>query len=180
MIFGRHKKIAEHSKKVDQVNVNVIPMIDMMIVMNVYLLMQTMVASFAKYQGAELVLPRSLSDDELPYETEVAVTEAAVYMEGQLAEPNFEEYADKDVPELAGLSDLLQIRKDDMIAKGNIPEGASEAGSGFPVVIRAHEGIEFKMLQKVMYTCNIRGFDRIELAVVKDEKLTTGSAAAAP
>ena len=172
MIFGRHKKNLPAGKKNEPVHVNVIPMIDMMMVCNVFLLMQNAVASFAAFQSPDLIIPKSQSEEELGYDTEIAVTAQAVYLQGKLVEPNFAEYEEKDIPELAGLSDALKRTKEELIAKGKGPEPGdptSAPGAGFPAVIRADKRLPFKLLQKVMYTCNINGFDKMEFAVIKDE-----------
>ena len=175
MIFGRHKKHLTESKKQGTVNFNVIPMIDMLLVCNIFLFMNSVIASFAIFQSPDLVLPKSYSADELGYNTEIAVTAMAIYMEGVLVEPAFKEYEDKDIPELPGLSESLKKHKEEMIAKGENPEpamdGSSAPGGGFRVTIRADKRLPFKMLQKVMYTCNINGFDRMEFAVIKNEMI---------
>jgi biopolymer transport protein ExbD len=168
VIFGRSKKHGSDKKAAGPIYVNVIPMIDMMIVCNVYLLMQTAVASFAKFQSNELILPKSFSKQELPYETEIAVTQFSVYIDGQLAD-DLSTIGETEVPELPTLGDMLTELKEKMMNSGKLPEGANENGSGFPAIIRAHEEIEFRLLQKVLYTCNVKGFDKVELAVIKDE-----------
>ncbi|GAB4297948.1 MAG: hypothetical protein Kow0090_13300 [Myxococcota bacterium] len=173
MIFGRHKKHIDVKKGQGTVNVNVIPMIDMFMVLNVFLLMQNAVASFALFQSPELRIPNSYSEDEISYSSEVAVTANAVYLEGKLVEPTLKEYAENDIPELPGLSDGLAKRKEELVAAGRVPEGSSEAGAGFPVMLRADQDLPFKLVQKVMYTCNRNGFDQIEFAVIKRSEMTS-------
>jgi len=62
-----------------------------------------------------------------------------------------------------------------LIAHGESPEpslySTAAPGGGFRVTIRADKRLPFKMLQKVMYTCNINGFDRMEFAVIKNEMI---------
>ena len=174
MIFGRHKKHLESKSSSATINVNVIPMIDMFMVLIVFLLMQNAVASYALFQSPELRIPHSYSEDEAQISTEVAVTANAVYVEGKLEEPTLKEYADNDIPELPGLSEALQKRKEELVAAGRGPEAGAEAGAGFPVLMRADQDLPFKLVQKVMYTCNKNGFDQIEFAVIKRSEHTAG------
>jgi len=172
MIFPKKHQVMREGKKPEDLVVNVVNLIDVMIILVVFLIMSNAVSTFSSFNSPDLIMPKSRAEDPMSYETEVAVTEKAVYMDGELVEPTFKDYEDKDVPLLPGLDQALR-RKLEKIASAPGAPPAYDPVTGLPtpghlVTIKAHKGILFKQLQKVMYTCNQAGFDKIEFAVVKE------------
>ncbi|MCG3172801.1 MAG: hypothetical protein GMKNLPBB_00959 [Myxococcota bacterium] len=164
MIFGRHKKHQFETKKLGTVNVNVIPMIDLLLVINVFLLMNNAVSSQAMYQSPDLQVPKSFSVEPAVYKSEIAVTQNALHVQGKVVEPNMQEYVDTDTPELPRLAEALESLRLDLESKGERPVG-EDGNPQFEVTIRSDRNVSFKLLQKVMATCNAHGFTKMHFAV---------------
>jgi len=170
MIFARKGNSRGGKKPVD-LYVNVVNMIDVMMILISFLLMNSAVQSYSAFNSPDLITPASRSDGQVTYETEVAVTELAVVLDGQLMEPNFKDYEEKDVPLLPGLDAGLKMKLEKL---SNQQGGqAIDPTTGLPtaghiVTIKADKRVPFKQIQKVMYTCNTNGFDKIEFMLIKE------------
>jgi biopolymer transport protein ExbD len=170
MVFAR-KGSSRAGKRPEDLNVNVVNMIDVMMILITFLLMNSAVQSYSAFNSPDLIPPVSRSDGQITYETEVAVTEQAVILDGELMEPNFKDYEDKDVPLLPGLDAGLKRKLEKVMAQKG---GASiDPNTGLPtagniVTIKSDKRVLFKQIQKVMYTCNQAGFDKIEFSATKE------------
>lgn len=170
MIFAR-KGHARPGKKPEDLLVNVVNMIDVMMILITFLLMNSAVQSYSAFNSPDLIPPISRSDGQVTYETEVAVTEKAVILDGQLMEPNFNDYEDKDVPLLPGLDAGLKLKLEKIMAsKGGqmIDPVTGQPSAGNIVTVKADKRVLFKQIQKVMFTCNQAGFDKIEFTAIKE------------
>jgi len=171
MIFAR-KGVSRTGKKPIDLYVNVVNMIDVMMILISFLLMNSAVQSYSAFNSPDLMPPISRSDTALDeFQTEVAVTDQAVVLDGEMMEPNFKDYEDKDVPLLPGL-DVGLKRKLEKIATQQ-GEQAIDPNTGNPtaghiVTIKADKRVPFKQIQKVMYTCNTNGFDKIQFSLIKE------------
>jgi biopolymer transport protein ExbD len=170
MIFAR-KGAARGGKKPEDLYVNVVNMIDVMMILISFLLMNSAVQTYSAFNSPDLIPPTSRADGQVTYETEVAVTEQAVVLDGELVEPNFKDYEDKDTPLLPGLDAGLKRKLEKIAAqKGG---QAIDPVTGLPtagniVTIKSDKKVSFKQIQKVMYTCNSNGFDKIEFSLIKE------------
>lgn len=170
MIFAR-KGQTRGGKKIQDLYVNVVNMIDVMMILISFLLMNSAVQSYSAFNSPDLIPPTSRADGQITYETEVAVTEQAVILDGELMEPNFKDYEDKDTPLLPGLDAGLKRKLEKIAAqKGG---QAIDPVTGLPtagniVTVKADKKVPFKQIQKVMYTCNSNGFDKIEFSLIKE------------
>ena len=166
MVFLR-KGQTKAGRKPEDLNVNVVNMIDVMMILITFLLMSSAVQSYSIAATPDLIPPLSRAAEGVTYGTEVAVTDKAVLLDGQLMEPNFKDYEDKDEPLLAGLDAGLRRKIEGGAGRGNDPVTGGPV-PGNVVTIRADKRVLFRQIQKVMYTCNQAGFDKIEFTALKD------------
>lgn len=169
MIFTR-KGQGKAASRPHDLQVNVVNMIDVMMILISFLLMSTAVQSYS-FGGPDLIPPVSRSEDPVGEGTEVAVTEGAIILDGQVVEANFRDFEDKELHLIPALESGLRVKMERLAAaRGTVAldPAAGQPAPGTPVTIRADRRVRFKQIQKVMYTCNVAGFDMMEFAAVRD------------
>jgi biopolymer transport protein ExbD len=121
----------------------------------------------------ELVAPPS--DVDLPASTAkelpensvvVAVSETTISLAGEPV---------ASVPEALADQDLLLDRLDAQLVETRermerLAEAAGAAPPATKVTIQGDRTIEFRLLEKVMYTCGAAGFDELALAVIQESR----------
>jgi biopolymer transport protein ExbD len=170
MIFAK-KGAARRGRALEDLNVNVVNMIDVMMILISFLLMNGAVQTYTTIAAPELMPPISRSEDPLSHVTEVAVTERAVILDGEVVEANFRDYEDGAVNLLSALDRGLRRKHEALSAARGVPAIDPDTGlptGGNPVTIKSDRKVLFKQIQKVMYTCNQAGFDKIEFAAIKE------------
>ncbi|MBI5529426.1 MAG: biopolymer transporter ExbD [Deltaproteobacteria bacterium] len=170
MIFAR-KGTERRGRTPEDLNVNVVNMIDVMMILISFLLMNGAVQTYSTLAAPDLIPPVSRSEDPVAFETEVAVTERAVLLDGEVVEGNFRDYEDGEVRLLSALDAGLKRKHERLSEAKGVPAIDPDTGlpsPGNPVIIKSDRKVLFKQIQKVMFTCNQAGFDKIEFAAIKE------------
>lgn len=112
----------------------------------------------------EVTLPESSSREQPEVSLVIAVSEESILLGDKQVMATADAVALQGIyiTELGkGLDDAWTQMEDLAKRKGN------EEKLDAKITIQGDRDIEFQLLQKVMYTCNQRGFDQIALAVVQ-------------
>jgi len=144
-------------------SVNLISMMDILTVLLLFLL-KSYVAGDVMVPAPGIHLPASTADAPPPSSVVVAIAGGEIMVSGEHA-ASMSEALQSDGLEIAPLSARLQAiqAQQDEIARlrGSKPDSART------VTIQGDRDIEFKVLQKVMYTLGQNGYENISLAVLQ-------------
>ena len=159
--------IRKHNKMRNRLSGAGAPMLKMTALMDIFstLLLFLLKSFVAEGQAVTVTpgvtLPSSVAQAE-PHEAPViAVTDGFIALEGQ-AVLTSEEALDSSGLELTPLYEALVSLRE------KLP--AHESGV-YRVVIQGDRAIEFRLLQRVMYTSQLAGWSDVSLAVLQDSKL---------
>jgi biopolymer transport protein ExbD len=111
-----------------------------------------------------VVLPTSTSENMVENSIVIAVSNEAILL-GEKPVVKVSDALSRDgiyLEELAGGLDGAWMQMEDLAKRAG-----REKDLTAKVTIQGDRDMEFRVLQKVMYTCNQRGFDEISLAIVQ-------------
>jgi len=143
------------------------PMLKMTALMDIFstLLLFLLKSFVAEGQAAAVTpgvtLPSSVAQAEPHDAPVIAVTDGFIALEGHAVLAS-EEALDSAGLELTPLYEALVTLRD------KLPAGESTV---YRVVIQGDRGIEFRLLQRVMYTSQLAGWSDVSLAVLQDATL---------
>ncbi|MFA6033369.1 MAG: hypothetical protein WC889_10760 [Myxococcota bacterium] len=102
-----------------------------------------------------------------PWDAEVGIDELGVYLDGELMEPNMEDYKNisPPPPALPGLLKGFQIKAAILAEKSVVQTNEQIARKA---VIIVDKKVPFWKLQLVMKTCKQAGFDKMEFKVLRE------------
>jgi biopolymer transport protein ExbD len=145
-------------------SVNLISMMDILTVLLLFLLKSYVAGGEVMVPAPGIHLPASTADQPPPTSVVVAIERGEIMVGGEHA-ASMSEALGGDGMEIAPLSARLQAiqAQQDEIARmrGAKPEASRT------VTIQGDRDIEFKVLQKVMYTLGQNGYENISLAVLQ-------------
>lgn len=111
-----------------------------------------------------VVLPNSTSEEMVENSIVIAVSHESILL-GEKPVVRIKDALARDgiyIEELAGSLDGAWTQMEDLAKRAGREDKLTAK-----VTIQGDRDMEFRVLQKVMYTCNQRGFDEISLAVVQ-------------
>ena len=159
--------IRKHNKMRNRLSGSAAPALKMTALMDIFstLLLFLLKSFVADGQAATVTpgvtLPSSVAVAEPQEAPVIAVTDAFVALEGQAVLTSEQALATSGL-ELPALYEALVTLRETMSA----PESAV-----YRVIIKGDRGIEFRLLQRVMYTSQLAGWSDVSLAVLQDSKL---------
>ena len=138
---------------------------DILTVLLLFLLKSFVVDADVSAPAPGVELPNSTSEDRPSPSVVIAVSPEAVLVAGEPV-TTIESVLARDevwLEEIAvHLDDARRRTEEIAAARGREP------AEGGKVTIQGDREIEFQLLQRVMYTCNFTGFERLSLAVVQE------------
>lgn len=176
----------EHGRKGGDVYLNVTAMVDMMMVLVIFLVMNFNASGEMLFLSKDIKMPQAEHGDEVTRVPIVAISNKnQLYFEGVIltdlnnidpADPNWR---------IAELEEKLvdQRQKFEMVAKREFENPEEDPTT--TVNVQADKDTDFKLLKRVLYTCEQSGYGRIRLAVGDAKKVAAagegvGGQAAAP
>jgi len=150
----RMKRMERNNRKGDGLGLNLIPMMDILTVLVLFLLFHSFNGEMPEQR---IELPDSVVDTR-PRETlAIVVNPEAVMIHGAPVVKTSELYEDR-------IGTVVQIKE-------RLEELEREVGTTAPeskeITLLADKTIPFKVLKKIMSTCTASGYGRISLAVVQ-------------
>ena len=144
-------------------SVNLISMMDILTVLLLFLLKSYVAGGEVMVPAPGIHLPASTADAPPPSSVVVAIAGGEIMVSGEHA-ASMKEALQSDGLEIASLSARLQAIQAQQDEIARLRGGKSE---GRTVTIQGDRDIEFKVLQKVMYTLGQNGYENISLAVLQ-------------
>jgi biopolymer transport protein TolR len=146
------------------VELNLIPLIDIMSVMVAFLLVYSMdVEVVQNSKGVEI--PQSLAAGLPNQSVVVMVTKEHVFVQGELV-TTIAEIRDTDSPLIDSLSAVLSRP---MLAGADTAEGLAS----LEITVIADKSLPYDVVKRVMSTCTNEGYGRISLAVLERDASPT-------
>ena len=156
----------EHGRKGGDVVINVTAMVDMMMVLVIFLVMNFNVSGEMLFLSKDMKMPQAQNGDEVTRVPIVAISNKnQLYFEGMLIanlgdiDPNDPNWR------IAELEEKLVDQRQRFEAIGQRQFENPEEDPTTTVNVQADESTDFKVLKRVLYTCEQAGFGRIRLAV---------------
>lgn len=156
----------EHGRKGGDVYLNVTAMVDMMMVLVIFLVMNFNASGEMLFLSKDIKMPQAEHGDEVTRVPIVAISNKnQLYFEGVILtdlnniDPNDPNWR------IAELEDKLveQRQKFEMVAKREFENPEEDPTT--TVNVQADKDTDFKLLKRVLYTCEQAGYGRIRLAV---------------
>ncbi len=155
-----------HAVKSGDVVINVTAMVDMMMVLVIFLVMNFNVSGEMLFLSKDIKMPQAQNGDEITRVPIVAISNKnQLYFEGV---PIFDmNNVDPNDPNwrIAELEEKLVDQRQRFEAVGQRAFDNPEEDPTTTVNVQADIATDFKLLKRVLYTCEQAGFGRIRLAV---------------
>jgi biopolymer transport protein ExbD len=161
----RKKLKKNRTEGIKVVKMQITSLVDMMTVLVVFLLKSFSAEGDIITPSNGLTLPSSTAKKKAEVAFRLSITQYHLLVEGQpiLTIEDMMKGEDIIVPELA------QILGDRRKATERIAQNSTNITFKGDVVIEADKKIQFRMLQRIMYTCGQAGFSNFSLLVLKKE-----------
>jgi biopolymer transport protein ExbD len=168
----------EHGRKGGDVVINVTAMVDMMMVLVIFLVMNFNASGEMLFVSKDLKMPAAENGDSVTRVPIVSITCAGsspetqqctkgsqLYFEGVVIVPDLRANTDDPNPRIAELEEKLveQRQKFELVAKREFDNPEEDPTT--TVNVQADRFVEFALLKRVLTTCEQAGFGRIRLAV---------------
>lgn len=156
----------EHGRKGGDVHLNVTAMVDMMMVLVIFLVMNFNASGEMLFLSKDIKMPQAEHGDEVTRVPIIAISNKnQLYFEGVILtdlnniDPNDPNWR------IAELEEKLvdQRQKFEMVAKREFENPEEDPTT--TVNVQADKDTDFKLLKRVLYTCEQSGYGRIRLAV---------------
>jgi len=160
---NRARRMAlHHLRNRADVQLNLIPLIDILSVMVAFLLVySTEVEIIQNSKGIEI--PESIAKQSPHQSVVVMITRTDLFVQGERIESVAEVAADKETI-VAALRNALQ--RPQVVGK----DVDQHEAAGREITIMADKALPYEVLKKVMATCTDSDYGRISLAVIEKEK----------
>ncbi len=147
-----------------------VPMIDMLTILVVYLLVHA-----ADYEivpnTKNISVPQSISDSKPHEATTVMVTRDTIYVNGA-AVARTEDVAGSVDERIEPLEQALRAEAAKNLVTSAPAEGAADPGR--EVTVLADKGLPYAMLKKIMASCSAADYRKVSLAVIEKERAYSG------
>lgn len=156
-----------HGKKSTNLELNVIPMVDMMTMLVIFLLQQFSATGEVLYMQKDIKMPEILNGGAIEQAPVIAVSPDAVIVTGVKVADLADLDRDGGYLNIPGLEERLRDEK-----KRWEYLHAQDPTSRWPglVNIQADKGVPFRIVKRVMFSCGVAGFWNMNFAALGAEK----------
>ena len=156
----RRMKRMERNIKSHHVNLNLIPMLDVLSVLVFFLLFHSFNGTMPEQR---LVLPESVVETKPKGTVAISVTSEAVMIQGKAVIRTADLYDDRigTVPQITERLEQIELSMNKMRTKKVAEIETRE------ITLLADKTIPFKVLKKIMTSCTASGYGKISLAVIQ-------------
>ncbi len=144
-------------------SLTLIPMIDMLMIMVVYLLVHSADTEILP-NAQNITIPQSISDDKPRETTVITVTRDMLYLNGN-AVVTVADVGSQAEPVIESLRAALGQQADNLIP------GAPTARE---VTVMAEKSLPYAVLRKIVASCSAADYSKVSLAVVEREQVYAG------
>jgi biopolymer transport protein ExbD len=158
--LGRHRRALKTQKSA----LRMTSLMDILTTLLFFLLKTFVADAGPSTPPPDVVLPESTSREAVEHSLVVAVSGEAILL-GETTVAKVSDAASREglfLPELATALDGAWEQMTDLAERSGRTEEPSAR-----ITIQGDRDMEFRVLQKVMFTCNQSGFDEISLAIVQ-------------
>jgi len=142
------------------------PLVDMFTIMLIFLLMSYSTGGQMMYMAQNILMPESLSQEQLEPAVEISVATDKIYVDGEVVMDDLTEWKETDkllIPDLYENLKAKSIKYKNMEVQVPLFRFAGKA------TIQADKVIPFRFLKKVLYTTDRADFPNISLAVFQKD-----------
>ena len=156
----RTRRAAQHSRRREEVELNLIPMIDIMSVMVSFLLVYSAdVEAIQTTKGVEI--PQSIAEQKPRDAVVVMITKDQLFVQG---EP-IASMDDIRAAKTPLIDPLTAVLRRPLLWTNDTAEGLAQR----EITVIADKSLTYDVVRKVMSTCTSEGFGHISLAVVEKD-----------
>ncbi len=146
--------------------VKLTPLVDMFTILLMFLLMSYSTGGQLMYMAREILMPESLSREQLESSVEIAVATDRIYVDGQvIIEPLTDWYSEKKLL----IPDLYSSLKEKSQNLKKMEKKVPLFRFSGKVTIQADRVIPYHLLKKILYTADRADFTNISLAVFEKD-----------
>ncbi len=161
-LFQNRPTKEKRSRDDSETTIKLTPLVDMFTILLMFLLMSYSTGGQLMYMAKEVIMPESLSREQLESSVEIAVATDRIYVDGQIIiEPLKNLYSEKNLL----IPDLYSVLKEKSIKYKKMEEQVPLFRFSGKVTIQADRVIPYHLLKKVLYTADRADFSNISLAV---------------
>ena len=142
------------------------PLVDMFVIMLIFLLMSYSTGGHLVYMAKNILMPESLSREQLEPAVEIAVATDRIYVDGQVIMDDLKDWYGGDKLLMPPLYEVLKRKAAEFKSMEQKVPLFRFTGK---VTIQADKVIPFHFLKKVLYTADRADFPNISLAVFQRE-----------
>jgi len=171
----------KHGRKGGDVHLNVTAMVDMMMVLVIFLVMNFNASGEMLFLSKDIKMPQAANGDEVTRVPIIAISNKnQLYFEGVILtdlnniDPNDPNWR------IAELEEKLVDNRQRAEAIGKREWASPEEDPTTTVNVQSDKDTDFKLLKRVLYTCEQAGYGRIRLAVGDARKVNADGSPAAP
>jgi biopolymer transport protein ExbD len=160
-LMKRAHRTAQHSqRRATEVELNLIPLIDIMSVMVAFLLVYSAnVEVIQNSQGVQI--PQSIAQEQPKQSVVVMITKEHLFVQGEVV---------MTVAEIRAAKTPLIDRLSAVLARPLLAsDGVTEDLSMREITVLADKSLPYEVVKRVMTTCTREGYGRISLAVLEKE-----------
>jgi biopolymer transport protein ExbD len=160
MMKRARRNAQHHLRRATDVELNLIPLIDIMSVMVAFLLVYSAnVEVIQNSQGVQI--PQSIAQEQPKQSVVVMITKEHLFVQGELV-MTVAEIREAGSPLVDRLAAVLERP---MLAS----EGVAEDLASREITVLADKSLPYEVVKRVMSTCTREGYGRISLAVLEKE-----------
>jgi biopolymer transport protein TolR len=152
-----------HLRRNQDVELNLIPLIDIMSVMVAFLLVYSADVEVIQ-NGKGVVIPQSIAQEKPKQSIVVMITKEHLFVQGELV-TSIAEIRASDAPLVAPLSAVLARPMLASADGGAVVDDLADR----EITVMADKSLPYEVVKRVMSTCTNEGYGRISLAVMEKE-----------
>lgn len=171
----------KHGRKGGDVHLNVTAMVDMMMVLVIFLVMNFNASGEMLFLSKDIKMPQAAHGGEVTRVPIISISNKnQLYFEGVILtdlnniDPNDPNWR------IAELEEKLVDQRQKVEAIGKREWASPEEDPTTTVNVQSDKDTDFKVLKRVLYTCEQAGYGRIRLAVGDAKRVNADGSAAAP
>ena len=142
------------------------PLVDMFVILLIFLLLSYSTGGHLMYMARSVLMPESVSREQLEPAVEIAVATDRIYVDGEVIMDDLTEWYTEKKLLMPVLYENLKLKA---LKFKKMEEETPLFHFAGKVTIQADKALPFHVLKKVLYTADRADFPRISLAVYQRE-----------